>query len=297
MMQRKPEGISRRRFIESGAAAIGLAALPGLSAAPEEKSKEPFGNFTVGAQSYCFREFTGEQAVKRTRDLGLHFIEFYPGPHLRQNSKPEAITAVKRLCAQYEVLPRTYGVVRFRKDHEYNRKVFELGRVLGIKAFSADPDPDSFDSLDKLVEQYQIAVGIHPHGPDTPLSKGTLHRWYSAEIILQAVKNHHAMIGSCLDTGHLIRAGLLGKPLDPVQQIRLMGARNFGIHLKDIDTQKDVNVVFGKGALDLPGVLRALRDVGFKGLLSIEYEAHPEDPSPDMRACVDVLKEAVRKLS
>ncbi len=31
--------------------------------------------------------------------------------------------------------------------------------------FSADPDPDSFDSLDKLCDKYKIAIGIHPHGP------------------------------------------------------------------------------------------------------------------------------------
>ena len=47
---------------------------------------------------------------------------------------------------------------------------------------------------------------------------------------MAAVKDHNPLIGSCLDTGHLIRAAQLGKKLDPAQQIRLMGKRNFGIH-------------------------------------------------------------------
>src|SRR5262249_1386885 len=150
----------------------------------------------------------------------------------------------------------------------------------GVQMFSADPTPNSFDSLDKLCEEYKIAIGIHPHGP----SGGGLHRWYSAEIILKAVKDHHPLIGSCLDTGHLIRAAHLGKELDAVEEIRIMGKRNFGLHLKDHDNERREDVIFGKGVLDVPGVLKALREVKFTGLISIEYEAHPKDPVQDVQA-------------
>jgi len=74
-----------------------------------------------------------------------------------------------------------------------------------------------------------------------------------------------------------------------------MGARNFGMHLKDHDNDKKTDVVYGKGALDVPAVLKALKEVKFKGYISIEYEAHPDNPSPDMKACLEVLKDAVKK--
>src|SRR5215212_896188 len=48
-------------------------------------------------------------------------------------------------------------------------------------------------------------------------------------------KDHDTLIGSCLDTGHLIRSEQLGYKLDPAEEVRKMGARNFGIHLKDHD--------------------------------------------------------------
>jgi sugar phosphate isomerase/epimerase len=76
-----------------------------------------------------------------------------------------------------------------------------------------------------------------------------------------------------------------------------MGPRNFGLHLKDHDNAKKTDVVIGRGALDVPGVLKALRDVKFKGLISIEYEAHADNPSPDVRQCVAVFKESVKKLA
>jgi sugar phosphate isomerase/epimerase len=76
-----------------------------------------------------------------------------------------------------------------------------------------------------------------------------------------------------------------------------MGARNFGLHLKDHDNDKRTDVVFGKGSLDVVSVLRALREVKFTGYIAIEYEASPNNPTPDIRACLDVFRDAVRKLA
>jgi sugar phosphate isomerase/epimerase len=284
--------LTRRRFLQAGAAAtFGLAGVPAVLAADDPKTA-PFGGFTLGVQSYSFRNFDTEPALKRTRDLGLHFIEFYY-KHASPKSTPAQIQALLRLCRDYDVTPVAFGVQGFTKDHGANKALFDFGKALGIKTFSADPNPDSFDSLDKLVDEYKISIAIHPHGP----ARGGLHRWYSAEVILAAVKDHHPLIGTCLDTGHLIRADQLGKKLDPAQQVRVMGARNFGMHLKDHDNQKKIDVIYGKGALDVPAVLKALKDVHFKGYISIEYEAHPDEPSPDMKACVEIFRQAVKSLA
>lgn len=282
--------ITRRRFLQASAVAtLSLAGLPQTLKADDDKNA--FGGFMFGVQSYSFRHFNLEQALKRTQDLGLHYIELFQ-KHADLKSSPEQITAVLKLCKEYEVTPVAYGVQSFTKNHDANRKFFEFGKALGIKGFSANPDPNSFDSLDKLVEEYNIAIAIHPHGPS---GRGKLDRWYSADIIMKAVKDHHPLIGACLDTGHLIRAAILGKKLDSAEEIRKMGARNFGIHLKDNDNSRDTNVVFGKGVLDVPGVLKALKEVHFKGWISIEYEANETEPSPDMKACVEVVKEAIKK--
>jgi sugar phosphate isomerase/epimerase len=279
--------LDRRRFLAATAAAsLGLLGLPRRSAAADD----PFGGFHVGAQSYTFRNFDLEQALNRMKKLGLHYGEFYQ-KHAPLGMTAEQIKAFLKLCKEYEVTPLAWGVQSFTKDHDKNKAIFDFGKALGLRMFSADPSPDSFDSLDKLCEEYKIAIGIHPHGPS---GKG-LHRWYSAEVILKAVKDHNALIGSCLDTGHLIRCEQLGKKLDPAAEIRTMGARNFGIHLKDHDNKRRTDVVFGKGVLDVKGVLEALREVKFKGLISIEYEANPDNPSPDVQACLEVVREASKK--
>lgn len=295
-MDHRP-GISRRRFLQTSVAAGTALAVPSLFAA----DKRDFGGFILGVQSYTFRNFDLEPTLKRIQELGLHYVEFFQ-KHAPIDASPDQIKALLKLCQSYEITPVAWGVQRFGKNDEANKRTFEFGKALGIKSFSADPDPDSLDSLDKLCEEYKISVAIHPHGPS---GGGKLHRWYSAEVIMKAVKDHHPLIGSCLDTGHLIRAGILGEKLDPAQQVRVMGARNFGLHLKDNDNDAeksgkkkggDANVVFGKGSLDVLDVLKALRDVKFQGHLSIEYEAHANDPSADVKACVEVFKDAVKKL-
>jgi sugar phosphate isomerase/epimerase len=289
---------SRRHFLRAaGAAAVGLAAGPAVLRA-EEKKDDPFGGFTLGCQSYTFRNFNVEQGLKHIKDLGLHYVEFYPGQkgQLNVNSTPEQIKAMLKLCKDYDITPVCWGVEHFSKNHDDNKKKFELAKALGLKALSADPDPDSFDSLDKLCDEYKIAIAIHPHGPQ---GNGKLHRWYSAEVIMAAVKDHNELIGSCLDTGHLIRAAQLGKMLDPAKEVLVMGKRNYGLHLKDHDNKRHTDVVFGRdgGVLDLVALLKALREVKFKGHLSIEYEAKPEDPSQDVAACIEVFKASVKKLA
>ena len=281
---------SRREFLRaSGAAIAGLAAAHPLFAEPADA----FGGFVLGIQTYTFRKFKLEQALKRTQDLGLKYVELYSG-HVPITDDGNKIKAVRKLCGEYDIAPVAFGVEEFTKNHDANKRKFEFGKALGLKTLSANPTPDSFDSLDKLVDEYKISIGIHPHGPD---GRGGLHRWYSAEVIMKAVKDHHPLIGACLDTGHLIRAAQLGKKLDPAAEVRVMGARNFGVHLKDHDNKQKHDVVFGQGVLNVPEVLKALREVKFAGYISIEYEHHEDDPSPDLKDCVAVFKESVKKLA
>lgn len=287
------ETMSRRQFLGAGAAGIlgGVFAWSNARAEKPETGPIDFNGFTVGVQSYTFRKFSLEKALDLTRGLGLRYAEFFR-QHIPPTSTPEQLKAFKKLLAEYGIAPIAFGVERFTKNHDGNKKMFDFGKELGIQHISADPDPDSFDSLDKLVEEYKISIAIHPHGP---VGKNVLHRWYSAEVIMKAVKDHHPLIGTCLDTGHLIRAAQLGKKLDPAQEIRTMGARNFGIHLKDHDNEAQRDVIYGKGVLNVPEVLKALREVKFKGYISIEYEHNPDDPTSDVRECVAILRDAAKK--
>jgi len=63
---------------------------------------------------------------------------------------------------------------------------------------------------------------------------------------------------------------------DPVRAVRDLGASIVHVHLKDAAgvPEKYAFPPLGKGDVDFIGVLRALREIGFKDFLSIEYEAN-----------------------
>jgi inosose dehydratase len=283
-----PHTMSRRAFLGASAATAA-----GLLAARPATAADDFAGFNVGVQSYTFRNFDLEQMLKKTKELGLKNAEFY-SKHIPPDSTPDKLKSILKLCEEYEVKPVGFGVSGFSKNHDANKKLFDFGKAIGVKYLSADPSMDSFDSLDKLCEEYKIAIAIHPHGPS---GKGR-HQWWSAEIIMKAVKDHHKLIGACLDTGHLIRMDQLGEKLDPAEQVKVMGERNFAMHLKDHDNKKKTDVPFGDpaGVLNVPAVMKALKAVKFAGHIAIEYEANPNDPSPDMKKCVAHVKESATKL-
>ena len=70
-------------------------------------------------------------------------------------------------------------------------------------------------------------------------------------------------------------------------------------HISEADEQRLVRRAYSIGCsvLDVAGVLKALKEVNFKGYISIEYEANENNPSPDVKECVAYLREAARKVS
>ena len=43
-------------------------------------------------------------------------------------------------------------------------------------------------------------------------------------------------------------------------------------------------------------MLKALRDLKYAYAINIEYEAKPEEPTEDVKACVAIIKEEAKKL-
>ena len=285
--------LTRRSFLQSSALAVG-GGLAFTNPLPAAEEGDLGAGISLGVQSYTFRNFDLEPALKRIKELGIKNAEFY-SKHIPPDASPEKLKGILDLCKEYDVKPVGFGVSGFSKNHDANKKLFDFGKACGLTYLSASPSMDAFDSLDKLCDEYKIAIAIHPHGPSGGKNR---YQWWSAEIIMKAVKDHHKLIGACLDTGHLIRMAQLGEMLDPAQQIRVMGDRNFGMHLKDHDNKKKEDVVFGapEGVLKIDEVLKALREVKFKGMIAIEYEANPSEPSPDMKKCTAYVRETAKKV-
>jgi sugar phosphate isomerase/epimerase len=241
----------------------------------------------MGLQSYSLRGIGPggkpdlDAALAATRELGLHYWESYPA-HIPTTSDAAAIATLKKKLNDTGVTVLGYGVVPFRGDRDAARKVLDFARQMGFEYVSADPDPGSFDMLDKLVEEYGINIGIHNHGPK--------HRWEKIDTIAAAIKDHSPRIGCCVDTGHFLRSRE-----DPVRAVEVFGTRVYGVHLKDV---KDATkfTVLGAGDLRTAELLRTLARLNYRSGLNLEYEENPQAPLEDIRACLKATRDAVATL-
>jgi sugar phosphate isomerase/epimerase len=286
--------LSRRRFLAlSTAAAVGVTWFDAprvLTAAGLADAKDGFGGFPVGIQSYSLRMFSLADAIRHMHGMGVHFVEFSAGPHhLPPTSSDEQIAEALKLCRDADLKISGHGVNNFSKNHDANKKIFEFAKKLGVRNITANPQPDkeTFDSLDKLVAEYDIRIAIHNHGPGALYDK--------LDSVVKIVKDRDPRVGACVDCGHFLRSGE-----DPVKCVRALAGRVFGVHMKDekeTNTKASSNVVIGKGHLDVVGLFKALREIKFPadGALSLEYEANPMNPIDDMKACLEVAREAIAK--
>jgi inosose dehydratase len=273
--------LTRRSFLRSAAAGTaGLAASPLVAAQPIESGS--YGPFKMGLQSYSLRNYPVGQALIETNRLGIRYWEAYP-KHLPETADPEALSDMAQNLRAQGVRVLAYGVVPFTKDQAANRKHFEFAKAMSIPVLSADPSPDSFDHLDKLVEEFDIRIGIHNHGPG--------HRYDTLESVASAVKNHHKRIGVCVDTGHFLRSGV-----DPVKVIEALGDRVYGVHLKDFNQDTKKYVMLGKGNLNLVGVLKALKRLNYNQVMALEYEESPMNPIPEIQECLARVREAAKQI-
>ncbi len=251
--------VSRRTFLGGVASvAAGLSVGSSHLFGQESGSAHDLGGLPLGIQSYTLRDRSFEKALEGlTKDLKLNHIELYPG-HITGRSPAQ----VKELLREHKVKLSGWGVVPFGKDADKNRELFEQAKALGVPHITCDPDPASFDSLDKLTEEYGITADIHDHGPG--------HRWAKIDVIWAAIKDHSKNIGLCNDTGHFIRAGE-----DPLRACEVFGDRVHAMHVKDFKKNEKgewEDCGLGEGGLDLTALTKWLLDHKFQGDLSLEYE-------------------------
>lgn len=112
------------------------------------------------------------------------------------------------------------------------------------------------------------------------------HIDYTSEEILQILER----VGSPalkvnFDTGNTLRV-----MEDPVAAARRLGPYTVAAHLKDMDACRHVrpeewyffsSVPVGSGLIDMPGVVRALKEGGFSGVLAVESDHHKDHQDED----------------
>jgi sugar phosphate isomerase/epimerase len=281
----------KRSVVRAAAlAGVALVAASSLSAEPIPDAYKQ-NRFAIGCQAYTFNRFSVFEAIEKTAEAGGKVIEFFPGqkltkeePNVRWNhtASEEVTQRVEKKLAEHGIKAVNYGVVGGRDEAEW-RKIFEFAKRLKLHGITTE-DVLKLDIIEPLVKEFDIRVGIHDH-PRRPNDPN--YKVWDPHYIVEVTKNRDARIGACADTGHWQTSGL-----DPLYCIKVLKGRVISAHLKDKTEfgggQHDVPYGTGVGRIGL--VLSELKKQGFQGNLSVEYEYNWDHSVPEVKQCIDFVR-------
>jgi len=255
------------------------------------------GGWAIGCQVYSFNRYTLFEAIDKTKETGARLIEGFPGQVISKehqvkfthDAPTEALDAVKKKLDEAGVKLVAYGVVGLGKDEAANRKVFEFAKKMGILVITSEPGEGSLDLIAKLAQEYGIPVAIHNHPKRENKAD---YKYWDPNYVLECVKGRAPWVGACADTGHWMRSNL-----DPVEALKLLEGNIVSMHIKDLNElgPKAHDVPFGTGKGNMKAILDELRRQKFNGPMSIEYEYNWETSVPEIKQCVDFMRDNPRR--
>jgi sugar phosphate isomerase/epimerase len=265
--------LSRRDFVRSGALLAAACAAPSdvFALAQKPPSAEEPLPIRLGLASYTFRNFSRAQVIGFMKQLDVLELNAKDvKDHLPTDAQQESAALADYAAAGIRL--HAAGAIYFTKDEDADiRAKFEYCRRAGIPLIVAGgPAPQTLPRIEKLVEEYNIRIAIHNHGPEDKL-------WPSPLDVLKVVKNMDPRIGCCIDVGHAVRAGT-----DVVQAIHEAGPRLLNLHMKDLTNFESMEsqVAVGNGRMPVRKMFEALIATRYQGFVDLEYEVHPDDPMP-----------------
>jgi sugar phosphate isomerase/epimerase len=247
-----------------------------LSASAPLLAQVPAHDFSMspvklGLASYTFRNFDRARMIGFMKELHLSDLNAKDvKDHLPVD--PVAEAAALSAYASAGIRLHAAGTIYFPKDEDEDiRSKFEYCKRAGIGVIVAgDPAMESLPRIEKFVQEYDIRLAIHNHGPEDKL-------WHSPLDVLKVVTHMDPRIGCCIDVGHTARAGM-----DVVDAIHTVGPRLFNLHMKDLTdfSSKESQVPVGEGIMPVRQIFEALLTNKYEGFVDLEYEVHADDPMP-----------------
>ena len=222
--------------------------------------------FKLGMAGYSFKEFTIEQTIGMMKRVGVSYISLKDF-HMPYTSTRDQITSVISKFRAGGIIVYAVGVVYMKTEQEVDR-TFEYAKMAGLKLIVGAPDYALLPYVEKKIKEYDIRLAIHNHGPDNTLFPNSTDIW-------DRIWDKDRRLGICIDIGHTKRDGK-----DPARDILKYGSRIFDVHIKDVNgsTKEGQMVEIGRGIIDMPGVITALRKIEFSGMCSLEFEKDMKDP-------------------
>lgn len=263
--------LSRKNFLKQ----VGLSTL----AAPLVSFSKPTATkLTVGLASYTLRKYSVDQLIEICKRLAIKDVAF-KSFHLPLDTSDSEImaTSAKMKAAGLNLYG---GGVIYMKTEDEVKNAFRYAKAAGMKLIIGVPNHELLPIAEKYVKETDIRLAIHNHGPGDNV-------YPTPATVYDKIEKLDKRIGLCIDIGHVVRLGM-----DPIEAIKKYGHRMFDMHLKDVDgiVAKSESIQIGRGVINIPKVLKTLKEVNYQGVMSIEYEKDADNAEGGLSESVGYVR-------
>lgn len=219
----------------------------------------PDKKFSWGIATYAFREQPLEEVLTVAQKLGVQQLAV-KSFHLPLQASEQEMEAVKKQ-AQEAGAEIYAGAVIYMKTEEAAKEAFAYAKKVGMEVIVGVPNPELIPLCEQLAIAHDIKLAIHNHGTYKIL-------YPDAGSAYELIKDRDERLGLCLDVGHTARLNL-----DPAAEIRKYAGRLLDVQLWDSSSASadGQSILPGYGVIDMRAVLQALLEVGYSGVVSIEF--------------------------
>lgn len=294
--------MTRRGFFGSAVAAGAVSLVGGCrtTAGVAAGGKvQPGFKFGMAGFTMCRKPLVEMLDILKKVDIHYLCVKDF---HLPLSATDAEMATFRAKCADADVVPYAVGPI-YMKDEAFARKAFEYAKRLGVKTVVGVPyeptdEKDSWNkrrgsrklllTIDKLVKEFDIRYAIHNHGPDSPdMFPSVASGW-------ELIHDLDPRIGFCMDVGWEYGCGV-----DPVETIHKHADRIFDMHIKNFEIGKrnGAAIPLPRGKIDYVRVIRALMDIGYSNVCSLEYEKDFEDNLAPVAECGGYWRGVVDALS
>lgn len=232
--------------------------------------------FKVGIAGYTFVKFKLKPSLEMTERVDVHYLcikDF----HLPLDSTLEQIRDFLALLKARKIVGYGVGPIYMSSEAEVD-KAFDYAKRIGVKLIVGVPEHELLPYVEKKVREYDFHYAIHNHGIEDK-------RYPSVKSIYAKIKNLDTRIGICHDIGYSAQMGF-----DPASVTLKYGHRIYEMHIKDMTkgSAEGIDCVIGRGIVNFPSLIKALRKTKYNGKCSIEMAS--ADPLPVIAESVGYFK-------
>ncbi|WP_299577824.1 sugar phosphate isomerase/epimerase [uncultured Sunxiuqinia sp.] len=255
---------------------LGVSCQSAQKPATEEVKKEI--KFKLGVASYSLRKFDTDKTLAFTKQLGADYIAF-KSFHLKLDATDAEIAEAIQKSKAAGVDLYAGGVIYMKTEAEVDQ-AFEYAKKAEMDMIVGVPLHELLPYVENKVKEYDIKLAIHNHGPGDKL-------YPSAESAYVLIKDMDPRMGLCIDIGHTKRIGR-----SPSQDVKDFYDRVLDIHIKDVTkaNHDGSTCEIGHGVIDFDQFLNDLVDLGYDGVVALEYEKDGDDPFVGMAESMGYVK-------